>query len=320
MTPDPRYIYYSASHRECLAQMTYGVHNRRGFIVITGEVGTGKTTLIRTLMEKLDENTRVAYLYHAILGAKGLFQSILRDYKIPFDRRDTKTDLMYLLQDFLFSLEESDENAVLIIDEAQNLKPHILEEIRLISNIETPKKKLIQLLLVGQPEFAKILDRTEVRQLKQRIALRFHLTRLNREETEAYVSHRLRVAGYARRNPLFTRSAIDEIFLNSGGIPRAINIMCDNALVMGYSVGADQITPGIIGKVQFSDEYQELNTLSLSDPEEIEIRNISTDNDFPEIVMTEAHAFIEENEDSAFKKLMKNMMFWRKRQSNIHVT
>ncbi|MEE4310411.1 MAG: AAA family ATPase, partial [candidate division KSB1 bacterium] len=170
LTPDPRFLYESASHREGLAQMAYGINHRRGFIVLTGEVGTGKTTLIRTLLEQLDSSTRTAYLYHAILGAKSLFQSILRDFGVSFQRRATKNDLLFILEDFLFSLKKTGGNAVLMIDEAQNLKPHILEEIRLISNIETADRKLIQILLVGQPEFGKILDRTDARQLKQRIA------------------------------------------------------------------------------------------------------------------------------------------------------
>ncbi|MBN1153669.1 AAA family ATPase [candidate division KSB1 bacterium] len=309
MTPDPRFIYYSASHRECLAQMIYGVNNRRGFVVVTGEVGTGKTTLIRTLLEKVNSKTRIAYLYHAILGVKSLFQSILRDFQIPFDSKENKTDLLYKLKDLLFSLYRNDENAVLIIDEAQTLKPHILEEIRLISNIETSDRKLIQILLVGQPEFAKILERNEVRPLKQRIALRFHITPLSMEETGAYINHRLRIAGYNRRIALFTSEAIEEIYQFSQGIPRAINILCDNALIMGYTIGADQITPRIVGQVRFPDEYGAMNDLSFSDPEEIEIRTIASESNILTIQESDSLYVKPGDEDSLFKRMVKNWLF-----------
>ena len=274
LTPDPRFLYFSTGHREALAQMSFGVNMKRGFVVITGEVGTGKTTLIRALLNQLDINTHSAYLFQAILGAKGLFQFICREFGIAFTGRETKNELLVKLTDYLMSNYNSGGNTVLIIDEAQNLKPHILEEIRLISNSETIDAKLIQILLVGQPEFGKVLDRKEIRQLKQRVALRYHLSRLNRSDTAIYINHRLKVAGYIFSDPIFSLEAVDEIFAYTNGIPRAINILCENALIMGYSMEARQITPEIIKKVEFEDVYQEMETVKKPVRQEIEIRTI----------------------------------------------
>ena len=274
LTPDPKFLYFSASHQEALAQMAFGVNMKRGFVVITGEVGTGKTTLIHALLEQLDVNTQTAYLYHAILGTKGLFQFICQEFGISFTWRETKNQLILKLNNYLISTYNSGGNAVLIIDEAQNLKPHILEEIRLISNSETIHAKLIQILFVGQPEFGKILDRKEIRQLKQRIALRYHLSRLSRSETEEYINHRLKVAGYSFSDPIFLPEAVDEIYAYTHGTPRAINILCENALIMGYSIEARHITPEIINKVQFEDVYQEMEAFQKSQTEDIEIKTL----------------------------------------------
>jgi general secretion pathway protein A len=274
LTPDPKFLYFSASHQEALAQMAFGVNMKRGFVVITGEVGTGKTTLIHALLEQLDVNTQTAYLYHAILGTKGLFQFICQEFGISFTWRETKNQLILKLNNYLISTYNSGGNAVLIIDEAQNLKPHILEEIRLISNSETIHAKLIQILFVGQPEFGKILDRKEIRQLKQRIALRYHLSRLSRSETEEYINHRLKVAGYSFSDPIFLPEAVDEIYAYTHGTPRAINILCENALIMGYSIEARHITPEIIKKVQFEDVYQEMETYRKSQTGDIEIKTL----------------------------------------------
>lgn len=264
LTPDPRFLFLSPSHQEALAQMLFGIQTRRGFVVLTGEVGTGKTTLIRALLQQLAPGSKAAYLYHAILGAKGLFQFICREYAIPTSGKETKNELIDRLWALLLAEQQSQRPVVLIIDEAQNLKPHILEEIRLISNLETTESKLIQILLVGQPEFDRTLDRQEMRQLKQRVALRYHLTKLNRPDTERYIHHRLKVAGNHSPAAIFPPESIDEIYHYTNGLPRAINILCDNALIMGYTMSARRITPDQIRKVEFEDVYQELTTVKPS--------------------------------------------------------
>lgn len=258
LTPDPRFLYFSASHREALARMVFGVNMKRGFIVITGEVGTGKTTLIHALLNKLDNKTQTAFLFHAILGAKGLFLSICKEFGIAITGNNTKTELMMKLYDFLTSNFQSGGNAALIIDEAQNLKPHILEEIRLLSNLETSRAKMLQILLVGQPEFGKILNRPEMRQLKQRVALRYHLTKLSCRETEEYINHRVRIAGQQSSEDIFSQEAIDEIYTYTNGLPRSINILCDKALLMGYSTDERRVSREIVKKVEFEDLYSEI--------------------------------------------------------------
>jgi general secretion pathway protein A len=276
LTPDPGFVYYSPIHREALAQMICGIKMKRGFAAITGEVGTGKTTLIHALLKQLDENTETAYLFHAILGTRGLFQSIFQQFGLPVDPRETKTDLLLRLNDFLMLVNKGGGNVVLIIDEAQNLKPHILEEIRLISNMETTRSKLIQILLVGQPEFDYMLDRQEVRQLKQRIAMRFHLSKLNRIETEDYIYHRLRVAGQQSPENIFTPEAVDEIYAYTMGLPRSINVLCDNALIMGYATEAPYITAEIVKKVKFKDVINEMGNVKKTTSDSLIFKNSQT--------------------------------------------
>lgn len=321
LTPSPRFLYFSNSHREALAQMMFGINTKRGFVVITGEVGTGKTTLIHALLNQLDTNTQAAYLIHAILGAKGLFQFICREFGIQTTGGETKNELIIKLTDYLISIYNTNGNAVLIIDEAQNLKPHILEEIRLISNSETVHAKMIQILLVGQPEFGKILDRMELRQLKQRISLRFHLSRLNREETEEYIKHRLRVAGYIFSDNIFSSEAVDEIYAYTRGIPRAINILCDNALIMGYSIDARHITPEIINKIEFEDVYHEMEAFQKSQTEDLEIKTLQPERVpvrkvEPETVNSSVDNFKPNGRTNAslMKSVMKKLSLFRKKR------
>lgn len=323
LTPDPRFLYFSASHREALAQMLVGINMKRGFVVVTGEVGTGKTTLVHSLLQQLDINIHCAYLFHAILGAKGLFQSICKQFSILMTGRETKTELIYKLNDYLFSIYESGGSAVLIIDEAQNLKPHILEEIRLISNLETSQTKLIQILLIGQPELGKILDRYEMRQLKQRIALQYHLSTLKRLETEQYIQHRLRVAGQDSFKSLFSPAAVDEIYTYTNGLPRAINIICENALIMGYSREVSHITPDIVKKVEFEDFYHEMEAVpkapsEKSEPEQLPEGNTPiVDQELPALDFssaTEIHIGRRGNSNTAnslFKKLKNKFHFMK---------
>jgi len=236
ITPDPRFLYLSENHKEGLAHLVYAVKEKRGFTVITGEVGTGKTTLIQTLLSRLDGSTRTAYLFHPKLGPTDFLQYICEDFGLKSSGR-SKGQCLSLLQKFLMGCYARNENVVLIIDEAQGLDPHLLEEVRLLTNLETAKNKLLQVILVGQPELSRLLDQSQCRQLKQRVSLRYHIKPLNKEEAKVYIKQRLKRAGAIDTN-IFTPRAIETIYRYTQGIPRSINIICDNALLSGY--GADQ--------------------------------------------------------------------------------
>ena len=235
VTPNPQYVYLGENHREALAQLLYGVREKKGFIVITGEVGTGKTTLLHYLLNKLSESNhaRTAFLFNPKLTVKDFVQYILRDLGVE-THPGTKTDYLHILHQYLLNAYEKNENVILIVDEAQGLNPELLEEIRLLSNFETSKAKLLQIVLVGQPELNKTLMRSDFRQLRQRINMRYHLHPLSGPETKAYIEKRLRVAG--ARQPIFTEDALREIYRRSRGVPRLINILCDNALLNGYAL------------------------------------------------------------------------------------
>jgi len=235
VTPNPEYIYLGEDHREALAQLLYGVREKKGFIVITGDVGAGKTTLIHYLLEKLDGNghTRTAFLFNPKLTVNDFIQYILKDLGVRFQGQ-TKGEYLHTLHRYLLNAFRRDEKVVLIVDEAHGLNPELLEEIRLLSNLETSKSKLLQIVLVGQTELDKTLSQPEFRQLKQRINLRYHLLPLSEKETKEYIEKRLRIAG--AKGPIFTEKAIKEIYIKSGGIPRLINILCDNALLNGYAL------------------------------------------------------------------------------------
>jgi len=234
VTPNPEYVYLGENHREALAQLLYGVRERKGFIVITGEVGTGKTTLIHYLLEKMNgSHTRTAFLFNPKLTVDDFIQYILKDLGVRVQGR-TKGEYLHNLHRYLLQAYQRDERVVLIVDEAQGLKPELLEEIRLLSNLETSRSKLIQIVLLGQPELDRTLSQAGFRQLRQRINLRYRLSPLSEKETREYIGKRLKIAG--AKEPLFTEKAIREIYLKSGGIPRLINILCDNALLNGYAL------------------------------------------------------------------------------------
>jgi general secretion pathway protein A len=235
VTPNPEYIYLGENHKEALAQLLYGVREKKGFIVITGEVGTGKTTLLHYLLEKIDGNghTKTAFLFNPKLTVNDFIQYILKDLGVKV-RGQTKGEYLHNLHRYLLSAYRRDERVVLIVDEAHGLNSELLEEIRLLSNLETSKSKLLQIVLVGQPELDHILSQTGFRQLRQRINLRFHLPPLTEKETKEYIEKRLRIAG--AKEPIFTEKAIKEIYQKSGGIPRLINILGDNALLNGYAL------------------------------------------------------------------------------------
>jgi general secretion pathway protein A len=240
VTPNPEYIFLGENHREALAQLLYGVREKKGFIVITGEVGTGKTTLIHYLLDKLggDNHTKTAFLFNPKLTVNDFIQYILKDLGVRIQGQ-TKGEYLHNLHRYLLNAYRRDERVILIVDEAHGLSPELLEEIRLLSNFETSKSKLIQIVLIGQPELDKMLAQPEFRQLKQRINLRYYLPPLSEKETREYIKKRLRIAG-AKESP-FTDKAIKEIYMRSGGIPRLINILCDNALLNGFALDQKKV-------------------------------------------------------------------------------
>ena len=235
-TPDPRFLYPSPGHREALAQLLYGVQEHKGFILLTGEIGTGKTTLLRTLLSRLEGNCASAFIFDTTLPFEGILEYMLEDLGVV-KSGETHVQRLIALHNFLIERRRAGQNTVLALDEAQNLSLEALEQIRLLSNFETDTEKLLQILLVGQPELLDKLDRTELRQLKQRIGLRCRILPLATEETRDYIRTRLRIAG-ATDLGLFSDTAITRIAECSGGIPRLINTLCDHCLLIGY---ADQI-------------------------------------------------------------------------------
>jgi general secretion pathway protein A len=240
ITSDPNFLFLSRVHREAFSHLLYGIKERKGFLEITGEVGAGKTTLCRALLSQLDRNTKSAFIFNSTLPELQLLQAILEDYGIVVAGR-SKVSLLRQLNSFLIEELSKNNNVVLIIDEAQNLKPSILEEIRMLSNLETDKEKLFQIILVGQPELRSKLSSPGLKQLRQRIAVRFHITPLEKDEIGQYIYHRLSVAG-SNGSITFEPDAIDYIYRFSGGIPRIINTVCDKSLLAAYVAETKNIT------------------------------------------------------------------------------
>ncbi len=238
MTPDPAFLYLGETHREGLATLVYGVRSRKGFVMLTGEVGTGKTTLLHALLAQLDESTDSAYIFNPRLEPLDFFKLLFNDLGIQ-ETCISKAEYLLALNHFLIDRLKNDRTVLLIVDEAQNLSREMLEEIRLLSNLETPNSKLIQIVLAGQPELGEMLDRDDLRQLRQRIVLRHELKPFDAAESEYYVEERLRLAGYTGKG-IFKRSALRELFAVTGGVPRLVNVVCDGALLTGY--GRDQAT------------------------------------------------------------------------------
>ncbi|HEY6871460.1 MAG TPA: AAA family ATPase [Geobacteraceae bacterium] len=245
ITPNPRFIFLSKNHREAFAHLLYGIDNHAGFIELTGEVGTGKTTVLRTLFEQLDERgNRTALIFNPCISALELMRSINREFAIPCDGLSS-SELLDELNRFLLAENSAGRTVVLVIDEAQNLEPQVLEQVRLLSNLETKTDKLIQIVLAGQPELKTLLCRTELRQLAQRITVSYHLPPMDFEDTQAYVGHRLEVAGDWRA-AVFTPQALKRVFRHSGGVPRLINIVCDRALLFGYIAESREISARMV--------------------------------------------------------------------------
>lgn len=233
MTPNSHFFFESAKHMEALSTLKYVIQERKGFVVITGEIGSGKTTVCRTLLNQLGENAEFALVTNTHLGAKDLLTTILDDLGVEYGS-GSKARLLYHLNMYLIERLKQNKNVILIIDEAQNLKPAVLEEVRMLSNLETESEKLIQIIFLGQPELKKKLSLERLEQLRQRIALYFHLSPLTREDAVAYIRHRLHIAGMNSENPIFTEQAMDMVAEFSGGVPRIINQVCDNALLSGF--------------------------------------------------------------------------------------
>jgi general secretion pathway protein A len=252
-TPDPKFLFQSARHREALAQLIYGVRERKGFIVLTGEIGTGKTTLLRTLIERLNADTPVAYVHNSALNIEGLLEYVLQDWGVK-STANSHAQRLFELNEFLIDQHRKGGTPVLVIDEAQNLSVETLEAVRMLSNFETTNQKLMQILLVGQPELRVKLDLPELRQLKQRIGLRCHIAPLSAEETRLYIRHRLRIAG-ASDAGTFTDGAIQKIADYSGGTPRVINIVCDHCLLSGFADSKKRIDAGTVSEaVEYLEE------------------------------------------------------------------
>ncbi|MCU8032629.1 MAG: AAA family ATPase [Shewanella sp.] len=233
IAPNPHYLFLSDRHREALAHLTYGLGETGGFVLLTGEVGTGKTTVSRCLLGQLPDNTDTAFILNPSLTELELLATLCDELKISYGDNPTLKQLTDHLSRFLLANHSKGRNTVLIIDEAQHLRPEVLEQLRLLTNLETDTKKLLQVILIGQPELQLLLKRQELRQLAQRITARYHLLPLNEDEIALYVLHRLQVAG--RFEPLFTRKAVNVLQKYSGGIPRLINLLCERSLMAGYA-------------------------------------------------------------------------------------
>lgn len=249
LSPNSHFFFSSAKHTEALSTLIYAINQRKGFVVITGPIGSGKTTVCRTLINQLEANTHVALLTNSHLSGKDLLISIMEDLQIEYTN-GSKVRLHAQLNDYLIDQISQDNNIVLIVDEAQNLNPSVLEEIRMLSNLETEQEKLIQIILLGQPELKTKLAQPRLEQLRQRISVYYELKPLTPQESQAYIEHRLKVAGNTDTfHNLFTPEALETLYRFTKGTPRLINQICDNALLTGYVRGVDQIDATIMNEV-----------------------------------------------------------------------
>ena len=238
VTPDVRFFFPSAKHQEALDSLYYAVTQRLGFVVVTGDIGAGKTTVCRALLKRLPATTRVAMITNTKLTSRSLISMILDEFELPVGDREPRWKLLARLNEFLIQSLSRDENVVLVIDEGQNLPPSILEEVRLLSNLETEQSKLLQIILMGQPELRKKLDLPNLAQFKQRVAVAYHLQPLDANETKAYIRHRQSKAG--AKVSAFTPEAVDVIYGYSRGVPRLVNLACERGLLFGY---AERVKP-----------------------------------------------------------------------------
>ncbi|MDY0213025.1 MAG: AAA family ATPase [Desulfuromonadaceae bacterium] len=245
IAPDPEYLYMSARHREALAHLIYGMQTAGGFVLLTGEVGTGKTTVCRCLLEQIPEDAEIAFVLNPKVNAAELLETICDELGINYPEQTASIKVFVdAINRFLLDTHARGGKTVLIIDEAQNLSIDVLEQIRLLTNLETNKEKLLQVIMIGQPELRDMLKRQELRQLEQRVTARYHLQPLNSTEALAYIKHRLNIAGVDR--PLFSRRALRKLYILSGGVPRLINLLCDRALLGAYVTNQNSIGPKLV--------------------------------------------------------------------------
>jgi len=244
LSPDPQFLFASKQHARAKAYMESTIWLADGFVVLTGEIGSGKTTLIECFLDEVPEEITVALISQTQLSPVEFLQAVLVEFGFePF--RKSKVELLAMIKDFLVDQYSKGKRVLLIVDEAQNLSKKVLEEIRLLSGIETKKEKVLRIILAGQPELAETLDSPRLQQLVQRVRLRFHLGRLSREETREYVEHRLRIAGAGERE-IFAPEALRLVFLYSGGVPRLINVLCDTALLCAFADGSQRVDEAVI--------------------------------------------------------------------------
>ncbi|MBL7084755.1 MAG: AAA family ATPase [Candidatus Omnitrophica bacterium] len=246
VTSDPSFLFFSRRHKEAFSHLIYGIKERKGFLEITGEIGTGKTTLCKALLNSLDKETKTALILNPDLSKFQLLKTMLQDLGIEF-KKDSGVSLLTRLNEFLLEQLSCGNNVVLIIDEAQNLRSSLLEQIRLLSNLETEKEKLLQIVLVGQPELREKLNSAKLKQLRQRISVRYHILPLDRDEISKYIKHRLSVAG-SGNSVNFTKEAVEQLYEYSQGVPRLINILCDKVLLAAFVKETRAITLEMIKK------------------------------------------------------------------------
>jgi general secretion pathway protein A len=246
LTPNPRFLFYSPQHREALNHLLYGIRERKGFVQLTGEVGAGKTTLCRAALEQLGEDYCTALILNPVLSATQLMKAIAKEFGIKVES-DSRLEILSSINEFLLSQVEHHRNCVLIIDEAQNLTNDLLEQVRLLSNLETDDQKLLQIVLMGQPELRERLEDKKLRQLRQRIVVRYHLRVLSRLDVSRYIQHRLQIAG-SQGAPFFTGPAIWRVYRYSQGVPRLVNALADKCLLAGYVEESDRINLRMVGR------------------------------------------------------------------------
>lgn len=310
LAPNPKYLYYSDSHKEGLSRMIYAITQESGFMVLVGEVGTGKTLLINALLSTLPKNYHAVNIHYTALRPKGLIQSICKEFGLNFGNQ-TMAELIFKLQTHFQAQYEAGKKSVLIVDEAQNLSRDSLEIIRLLTNLQSEKAKYVQVLLVGQPELNDRLAAKDLRQLRQRVALKYELIALNAPEVANYIAHRLAVAGNEKLGSNFSNGALKRIKELTGGVPRSINILCDNLLIWGYSQELDRFATEDIEMVAETPEL----TVTPEQPLEVEIAEAAPDNTaLPPAGINAINDMIREEVNQAFRSFLqhKNVYILRK--------